>query len=75
MRRLDIDPNRIEMKWIIDFCAQTLRNIVIGLGGRMDGYLMQSGFAVAVSSELMAILSIINDLPDLRKRVGEITVA
>jgi len=75
MRRLDIDPNRIEMRWIIDFCAQVLRNIVIGLGGRMDGYLMQSGFAVAVSSELMAILSIINDLPDLRKRVGEITVA
>jgi formyltetrahydrofolate synthetase len=74
MARLDIDPNRIEMKWIIDFCAQGLRNIVMGLGGKMDGFLMQSGFSVAVSSELMAILSIVNDLADMRKRIGEITV-
>jgi formyltetrahydrofolate synthetase len=75
MRRLDIDPTRVEMKWVIDFNAQSLRNIIIGLGGRMDGFTMQSGYAVAVSSELMAILSIVNDLPDLRKRIGEITVA
>jgi len=75
MKRLDIDPTRVEMGWIIDFCAQALRNIVIGLGGRMDGYTMQSKFGIAVSSELMAILSIVTDLPDLRKRLGEITVA
>ncbi|HSW57104.1 MAG TPA: formate--tetrahydrofolate ligase [Dehalococcoidales bacterium] len=75
MPRLDIDPTRIEMKWVIDFCAQGLRNIVMGLGGKMDGFLMQTGFAVAVSSELMAILSIVNDLADMRKRIGEITVA
>jgi formate--tetrahydrofolate ligase len=75
MKRLDIDPTRVEIGWIIDFCAQSLRNIVIGLGGRMDGYTMQSKFAIAVSSELMAILSIVKDLPDLRKRLGEITVA
>jgi methylenetetrahydrofolate dehydrogenase (NADP+)/methenyltetrahydrofolate cyclohydrolase/formyltetrahydrofolate synthetase len=75
MKRLDADPTRVEMGWIIDFCAQSLRNIVIGLGGRMDGYTMQSKFGIAVSSELMAILSIITDLPDLRKRLGEITVA
>jgi formyltetrahydrofolate synthetase len=75
MRRLDVDPTRIEMKWVIDFNAQTLRKIVIGLGGRMDGFTMESGYAVAVSSELMAILSIVNDLADLRKRIGEITVA
>jgi formate--tetrahydrofolate ligase len=75
MKRLDIDPSRVEMGWIIDFCAQSLRNMVIGLGGRMDGYTMQSKFGIAVSSELMAILSIIKDLPDLRKRLGEITVA
>ena len=42
MRRLNIDPTRVEMGWILDFCAQSLRNIVIGLGGRMDGYTMQS---------------------------------
>jgi methylenetetrahydrofolate dehydrogenase (NADP+)/methenyltetrahydrofolate cyclohydrolase/formyltetrahydrofolate synthetase len=75
MRRLDIDPTRVEFKWIIDFCAQSLRNMVIGLGGRMDGYTMQSGFAIAVSSELMAMLSIVTDLADLRKRMDDITLA
>jgi len=73
--RLDIDPNRVEMKWVMDFCAQGLRNIIIGMGGKMDGFLMQSGFSVTVSSELMAILAIVNDLADMRKRIGEITVA
>ncbi len=75
MRRLDVDPTRVEMGWIMDFCAQSLRNIVIGLGGRMDGYTMQSRFGIAVGSECMAILSIVNDLADLRQRLDEITVA
>jgi methylenetetrahydrofolate dehydrogenase (NADP+)/methenyltetrahydrofolate cyclohydrolase/formyltetrahydrofolate synthetase len=75
MRRLNIDPTRVEMGWIMDFCAQSLRNIVIGLGGRMDGYTMQSRFGIAVSSELMAMLSIVTDLADLRRRMDEITVA
>jgi len=75
MRRLDIDPTRVEMGWIIDFCAQSLRNIVIGLGGRMDGFTMQSKFGIAVSSELMAMLSIVRDLADLRERMDKITVA
>jgi formate--tetrahydrofolate ligase len=75
MRRLDIDPTRIEMGWIIDFCAQALRNIIIGLGGRFDGFTMQSRFGIAVSSELMAILSIVRNLADLKQRLNEITVA
>ena len=75
MRRFNIDPTRVELGWIIDFCAQSLRNIVIGLGGRMDGFTMQSRFGIAVGSELMAILSIIKDLADLRKRLDEVTVA
>jgi len=75
MRRLDIDPTRVELGWIIDFCAQSLRNIVIGLGGRMDGFTMQSKFGIAVGSELMAILAIIRDLADLRERLDNITVA
>lgn len=75
MRRLDIDPTRVEMGWIMDFCAQALRNIVIGLGGRMDGFTMQSGFGISVSSELMAILSIVRDLTDLRERLDNITLA
>ncbi|MDO8636229.1 MAG: formate--tetrahydrofolate ligase, partial [Dehalococcoidia bacterium] len=75
MRRLDIDPNRIEMGWVIDFCAQSLRNIIMGIGGKQDGFLMQSKFAIAVSSELMAMLSIVRDLADLRERMNNITVA
>ncbi|MBW1922618.1 MAG: formate--tetrahydrofolate ligase [Deltaproteobacteria bacterium] len=75
MRRLNIDPTRVEMGWILDFCAQSLRNIVIGLGGRYDGFTMQSKFGIAVSSELMAILSVVRDLADLRKRLDEITLA
>ncbi|MHB1041998.1 MAG: formate--tetrahydrofolate ligase [Eubacteriales bacterium] len=75
LRRLDVDPTRVEMGWIIDFCAQGLRNIIMGIGGKMDGYMMQSRFGIAVSSELMAILSIVRDLPDLRERIGKIIVA
>ena len=75
MPRLDIDPTRVEMGWIMDLCAQSLRNITIGMGGRMDGFMMQSRFGIAVSSELMAILSIVRDLPDLREKLNNITVA
>jgi methylenetetrahydrofolate dehydrogenase (NADP+)/methenyltetrahydrofolate cyclohydrolase/formyltetrahydrofolate synthetase len=75
MKRLNVDPTRVEMGWIMDFCAQSLRNIVIGLGGRMDGFTMESKFGIAVSSELMAMLSIVRDLADLRQRMDNITVA
>ena len=75
MPRLNIDPTRVEMGWIMDFCAQSLRNIIIGIGGRMDGFTMQSKFGIAVSSELMAMLSIVRDLADLRERMDNITVA
>jgi formyltetrahydrofolate synthetase len=75
MPRLEIDPTRVEMGWILDFCAQSLRNIIIGLGGRYDGFTMQSKFGIAVSSELMAILSIVRDLPDLREKLNNITLA
>ena len=74
MRRLDLDPTRIEMGWIIDFCAQSLRNIIIGMGGRTDGFMMQSKFGIAVGSECMAILYIIKDLADLKTRLNNITV-
>ncbi|MDR4507126.1 MAG: formate--tetrahydrofolate ligase [Candidatus Brocadiaceae bacterium] len=75
LRRLNIDPARVEMKWIMDFCAQALRDIIIGIGGKMDGFMMQSGFAIAVSSEIMAILSVAKDLKDMRERMGKIVVA
>ncbi len=75
MRRLDIDPTRVEMGWVIDFCAQALRNIIIGMGGRTDGYMMQSKFGIAVGSECMAILAVAKDLADLKERLNNITVA
>ena len=73
--RLDIDPKRVEMGWVLDFCAQGLRNIVMGIGGNKDGYLMESKFGIAVGSELMAILAVAKDLKDLRERIGKIVVA
>ncbi len=75
LKRLDIDPRRVEWRWAIDFCAQALRRIIIGIGGKMDGFMMESGFQISVSSELMAILSIVRDLRDLRERIGRITLA
>jgi formate--tetrahydrofolate ligase len=75
LKRLDIDPNNVEMGWIIDFCAQALRHIIIGIGGKMDGFMMNSKFGIAVSSEIMAILSVATDLKDMRERMGKIVVA
>lgn len=74
LRRLNIDPKNVEMGWVMDFCAQALRNIIIGIGGKMDGFMMPSRFGIAVSSEVMAILSIFSDLADFRKRMGGIVV-
>ena len=75
LKRLDIDPERVQSRWIMDFCAQALRNITIGKGGKMDGFEMESGFAISVSSELMAILAVAKDLADMRKRIGKIVMA
>ena len=75
LKRIDIDPDHIQMKWAMDFCAQALRHIRIGQGGKMDGFEMDSGFQITVSSELMAILSIATNLKDLRQRVAKIVVA
>ena len=75
LRRLDVDPRTVTMGWAIDFSAQALREIVIGLGGRMDGVLMRSSFQIAVSSEVMAILAVATDLADLRARLGRIVLA
>lgn len=75
LRRLDIDPKNVEMGWVMDFCAQALRNIIIGLGGKMDGFTMKSSFGIAVSSEVMAILAVSSGLKDMRERMGRMVVA
>jgi len=75
LRRLDIDPSRVQISWAIDFCAQALRKIRIGLGGKMDGFEMDSGFQMTVASEVMAILAVARDLRDLRERISRMVVA
>ncbi len=75
LKRLNIDPRNVQMGWIMDFCAQALRKIIIGIGGKMDGFMMESRFDIAVSSEVMAILAVAKDLKDFRERIGRIVVA
>jgi len=75
LKRLDIDPERVTIKWAIDFCAQSLRKIRIGLGDKTDGFEMDSGFQISVSSELMAILAVATDLKDMRERIARMVVA
>jgi formyltetrahydrofolate synthetase len=75
LKRLDIDPRNPAMGWCIDFAAQALRSMVIGIGGDMDGFMHQSGFQITVSSEVMAILAVATSLEDLRARIGKMVVA
>jgi formate--tetrahydrofolate ligase len=75
IRRLNVDPARVTVKWCIDFCAQSLRNITIGRGGKMDGFEMDSGFQISVGSEVMAILAVSKDLRDLRQRLAKMVLA
>lgn len=78
MRRLNIDPTKVSMGWAMDYCCQALRNIIIGIdgaNGASDGFMMRSRFDIAVSSEVMAILALVNDLKDMRERMGRIVVA
>lgn len=76
LTRLDIDPARVQFKWALDFCAQGLRQIRMGLGaGTLNGFEMDSGFYITVASEVMAILAVASDLADLRRRIGRIIVA
>lgn len=78
MRRLNIDPTKVQMSWVLDFCAQALRHIIIGIdenGRNNDGFMMRSHVIITVASEVMSILSLCTDLADLRRRMGKIVVA
>ncbi len=74
LKRLDIDPRNPAMGWAIDFSAQALREIIIGIGGKLDGFLMKSGFQITVSSEVMAILSVARNIADMRERMGRMVI-
>lgn len=72
---LNIDPRQIVFKRVMDMNDRALRNIVIGLGGKMDGIPRQNGFDITVASEIMAILCLAEDLMDLKERFSKIVVA
>jgi formate--tetrahydrofolate ligase len=73
--KLGIDPLSISWRRCVDINDRTLRDIVIGLGGRPNGYVRQSGFDITAASEVMAIVAVASDLNDLRRRLGAVTVA
>ena len=72
---LNIDPQSIMWRRVVDVSDRFLRNIVIGLGGKDDGFPRESGFDITVASEVMAILALTSGLKDLRKRIGKIVLA
>jgi len=71
---LELDLNNITWRRVLDVNDRALRNIVIGLGGRMDGVVRETGFDITASSEVMAILALATDQEDMRQRFGRIVV-
>ncbi|MBQ9610806.1 MAG: formate--tetrahydrofolate ligase [Lachnospiraceae bacterium] len=72
---LHIDPKRVIIKRCLDMNDRALRNIIIGMGGKMDGVVRQDGFIITVASEVMAILCLAEDINDLHDRLGRMIVA
>ncbi|HEY6069176.1 MAG TPA: formate--tetrahydrofolate ligase [Gaiellaceae bacterium] len=71
---LGIDPRSITWRRCLDMDDRALRQVVVGLGGRANGIPRETGFDITAASEVMAILAISRDLPDLRRRLGQITI-
>jgi len=71
--QLNIDPRRMTFKRVLDMNDRALREVVIGLGGPMQGVPRQDGFDITVASEIMAVFCLASDLDDLRDRLGRIT--
>jgi formyltetrahydrofolate synthetase len=72
--KLGIDPLTVSWRRCVDINDRALRSIVVGLGGRTNGYVRETGFDITAASEVMAILAVARDLHDLRRRLGSITV-
>jgi formyltetrahydrofolate synthetase len=73
--KLGIDPLSVSWRRCMDINDRALRDVVLGLGGRANGYTRQTGFDITAASEVMAIVAVAADLFDLRQRLGAITVA
>ena len=72
---LGIDPRRILIKRCLDMNDRALRNVVVGLGGKVNGVPREDGFIITVASEVMAILCLAKDMDDLKKRLGDMLIA
>ena len=72
---LRIDSRRIPFKRVMDMNDRALRHIVVGMGGKVNGFLREDGFMITVASEVMAILCLATDLKDLKERMGKILIA
>jgi formyltetrahydrofolate synthetase len=72
--KLGIDPLTVSWRRCMDINDRALRSVVVGLGGRTNGYVRETGFDITAASEVMAILAVARDLADLRERLGRITV-
>ena len=72
---LRIDTRKILFKRVMDMNDRVLRNVVVGMGGPINGFLREDGFMITVASEIMAILCLASDLKDLKERMGNILVA
>ncbi len=72
---LGIDPRQVVWKRCLDMNDRVLRNLVVGLGNKMDGMVREDHFVITVASEIMAVLCLADDLQDLKKRLGRIIVA
>lgn len=72
---LRIDSRRIIFKRVMDMNDRALRNIVVGMGGKVNGFLREDGFMITVASEIMAILCLATSLSDLKERMGNILIA
>jgi len=73
--KLNIDIHNISWRRVVDLNDRALRNVIVGLGGKMDGIPRQTGFDITVASEIMAILALTTSLKDLRARIGRMVVA
>jgi formate--tetrahydrofolate ligase len=71
---LDIDPYSITWRRVVDLNDRALRNVIVGLGNKLDGVPRETGFDISVASEVMAILAMATDLQDLRARLGRIVI-
>ena len=72
---LDIDPKKVVWRRVLDMNDRSLRNVIVGLGGKPDGFVRQTGFDITVASEIMAILCLATSISDLKERLSRMVVA